>query len=837
MTNNPDSAHIAVIGLACRFPGAQSPEEFWENLVRGVDAITRFPRRLTGANGSGREYVPAGGFLKDPEWFDAEYFGYSPREARIIDPQQRVFLECAMEALESAGCDPDRHLGTIGVYAGGTDTEYATILRSRRAMLPSVTNWEIRVATGADFLGTRVAYKLGLRGPAVTVRAACATSLVAVHVAVQALLAGDCDLALAGGASVHVPAVPSDYTEGGIISPDGTCRTFDVAAQGIVGGDGVGLVVLKRLPEALAGGDPIHAIIRGSAVNNDGADRVGYTAPGVEGQAAVIRAAQLVAGVDPRTITYVEAHGTATPIGDPIEVAALTRAFRTGTVDIRPGSCAIGSVKTNIGHTDAAAGVAGLIKTVMALERGIIPPSLHFTTPNPQIDFAASPFRVVTSPSEWRPEGVPRRAGVSSFGMGGTNAHVVLEEPQEPRTSSHRPRQLLVLSARTRTALDAATARLAAHLRAHPELPLGDVAWTLQIGRRQHPHRRYALVDGLDNAVRVLTGHDPGQLVTCGGPARSRIVTFMFPGTSAASLDAAEPEFRRTVEECRDAVGLLPEDLVVFAREYALARMWAKWGVRPDAVLGVGVGALVAATVARVLPVREAARLVVERSAGGRFTELVGGAAQITTVYVDDLSGADSALSAFLSDPGQVLLEVGTGRTLTSLVCGHAACTDEHVVIPSLADEPPSMLSAAGRLWLAGIPISWEGMHDGERPAKVPLPTYPFERRRHLVEPEYAPVASVQTGITEEGIPLADVRQVVTGLFGEMLGLDLGDLDLDESFFDLGGDSLVATQFLVRLRKIYSVELTLRSMFEAPTATAFAALVEERVGSGHGAQD
>ncbi|MFE3604125.1 type I polyketide synthase [Streptomyces sp. NPDC059142] len=554
-----DSAHLAVIGMACRFPGADGLDAFWRNLTDGVDTVTRsVPRPVPGgATGPAREYVPARGLLKDPEWFDAGYFGYSPREARIIAPQHRVFLECAVEALDHAGYDPERHPGAIGVYGGGTDTAYAQLLR-QPGSVPAATDMEILLGNAVDYLATRVAYKLGLRGPAVTVQAACATSLAAVHTAAQALLAGDCDLALAGGVAVHAPAKSSPYVEGGIIAADGVCRTFDAAAGGTVGGDGVGIVVLKRLAEALADGDHVHAVLRGTAVNNDGSDRIGFTAPSVEGQAAVIRDAQYVAGVDPATVTYVEAHGTATPLGDPIEIAALTKAFGTGPEDREV--CRIGSVKTNIGHTDAAAGAAGLIKTVLALEHATIPRSLHFDEPNPQIDFAAGPFRVATRTEEWRPHGIPRRAGVSSFGIGGTNAHVVLEEPPAPVAADPAdPWQLLVLSARTPAALDAVTENLAAHLRARPELPVADIAWTLQSGRRVHAHRAYAVVGGRAESLRVLSGEEGARPAGSRGPSGARPVTFLFPGTGAGGsgevrrLYGAEQAFRRAVEECHAA--------------------------------------------------------------------------------------------------------------------------------------------------------------------------------------------------------------------------------------------------------------------------------------------
>ncbi|MFD4375297.1 beta-ketoacyl synthase N-terminal-like domain-containing protein [Streptomyces sp. NPDC058527] len=521
---------VAVVGLSCRFPGADGPDAFWRNLLDGTDSITR----VTGPDG-----VAARGLLDAPEEFDAGYFGISPREAVLINPQHRVFLECAVAAFEDAGLDPQRQTGAVGVYAGSGENAYAQALRANRASLPSVSDWEVRVANGADFLCARVAHRLGLRGPTVTVQAACATSLLAVHLAVQGLLTGDCDLALAGGVTVRFPTGPGGPDEVGIQAPDGVLRAFDAEARGLVGGDGVGIVVLKRFAEAVADGDRIDAVILGSAVNNDGSQRMGFTAPGIAGQAAVIERAQRVAGVAARTCTYVETHGTGTRLGDPVEIAALGEAFRRDPYDPDPGPdldpdpdpdpghrCGIGSVKTNIGHTDAAAGVAGLIKTVLALKHGVIPPSLHFTRPNPEIDFEAGPFRVVTRAEEWRPDGMPRRAGVSSFSVGGTNAHVVLEQPPEEEKEEGEPGSppsfvggsyVLPLSARTPDALEAVTARLAERLGREPGAPLADVAWTLQTGRREHPYRRVALVTDAADAVRVLNGEEPDRLLTAPG--------------------------------------------------------------------------------------------------------------------------------------------------------------------------------------------------------------------------------------------------------------------------------------------------------------------------------
>ncbi|MFD3622506.1 beta-ketoacyl synthase N-terminal-like domain-containing protein [Streptomyces sp. NPDC058676] len=512
------SADIAVTGLACRYPGARDHEEFWSNLVAGRDTVSRSPDRPTAAGGT---YTPARGVLDRPEWFDAEYFGCSPREASLLSPQHRMFLECAAEALDHAGHDPGRHPGLLGVYAGGTDTGYDRTLRESGDSAASLSDLEILLGTAPDYLAGRVAYKLGLRGPAVTVQAACATALVAVHTAIRALLAGDCDMALAGGAAVRGPEKESPYTPGGIISRTGVCRAFDANADGTVGSDGVGVVVLRPLEAALADGDPVHAVLRGSAVGNDGPDRVGFTAPGVLGQARVVRAAQRAAGVAPATIGYVEAHGTATPLGDPIEVAALTRAFEEGAEGFgdRERPCRIGAVKSNIGHTDAAAGAAGLIKAVLAVERGLIPPTAHFTRPNAQIDFAGTPFEVAERAEEWDGGPGPRRAGVSSFGIGGSNAHVVVEEPPAapPGAPEDGSPQLLVLSAASPEALSAMADRLAEHLRAHPELPVTDVCRTLQEGRRVLRHRALAVVDSAADAVAALT-EDRADRLTVAGP-------------------------------------------------------------------------------------------------------------------------------------------------------------------------------------------------------------------------------------------------------------------------------------------------------------------------------
>jgi amino acid adenylation domain-containing protein len=650
---------VAVVAMAGRFPGAAGVEQFWRNLAAGVESIRVFADselESTPAPPGGRRdpaFVPAGAPLDDVELFDAAFFDFNPREAEITDPQQRIFLECCWEALERGGYDAERFDGAVGVFAGaGMSTYFFNNVLAHPELLRTVAPFQLQVGSDKDYLAPRVSYKLDLRGPSITVQTACSTSLVAVHLACQSLLDMQSDLALAGGVSVRVPQRTGyRYVEGGIASPDGHCRAFDRDAQGTVFGSGAGVVLLKRLDEALADGDTVLAVVRGSAVNNDGAAKVGFTAPSVSGQVAVISEALAAAGLDGAAIDYVEAHGTGTPLGDPIEVAALGQAF--GGRPPGAASCALGSVKTNIGHLDSASGVAGLIKTVLALEHGAIPASLHFSSPNPQLDLAAGPFHVNAALAAWPANGRPRRAGVSSFGIGGTNAHVVLEEaPPAAPSGAARAWQLLALSARTPSALEAATDNLARHLVEHPEQELADVAYTLQVGRKSFPHRRLLLCGDRAAAAAALLARDPRSVRTQAVAARDRPVVFLFPGQGAQhvgmgrELYAQEPAFRAALDRC---AGLLAPHLggldlrqllyppaggdeagpgesaasrleqtaiaqpALFAVEYALAQLWGEWGVRPAAMLGHSVGEYVAACLAGVLTLPDALALVAER--------------------------------------------------------------------------------------------------------------------------------------------------------------------------------------------------------------------------------
>jgi amino acid adenylation domain-containing protein len=647
---------IAIVGMAGRFPGADDIGTFWRKLCDGVESIRDLDDEalreagVSAAQLDEPRYVRRKGVLDDVARFDAPFFGYPPREALLMDPQHRLFLEVGWQALEHAGYDGQTYGGRIGVVGGTGRAAY--MLHFIETQPESAAElFQTTILNEKDFLATRLAYKLNLRGPALTVQTACSTSLVAVHIACQQLLQRDCDMALAGGVAIEVPhGAGYLYQEGHILSPDGHCRAFDAAAGGTVRGSGGAVVVLKRLADAVRDGDTVWAVIKGSAINNDGAAKVGYTAPSVDGQAEVIEQALQRAGVDPRSIGLVEAHGTATPLGDPIEVAALTLAWRKYTND--RGYCMLGSVKTNVGHLDAAAGVTGLIKAVLALHHGVVPPTLHFRSPNPRLDLGNSPFMVNTALAPWPVTDAPRRAAVSSFGIGGTNAHVVLE--QAPSLAAGRRAespQLLTLAARSATALDAMSARLAQHLLAHPDASLADVAYTLQVGRAQLPHRR-AVVAASHAAAAAALASPPVALAGAGGR-----VTFLFPGQGlqkvgmGRGLYEAEPEFRACVDECaamlrtvlgcdlrallypapgqEEEAGRRLADTAItqpamFVVEYALARQLMHWGVQPDAMMGHSLGEYVAACLAGVMALPDALKLVCAR--GQLIRQLPGGA-------------------------------------------------------------------------------------------------------------------------------------------------------------------------------------------------------------------
>jgi len=639
---------IAIVGLAARFPDARNLDDFWRNVRDGVESLETLGDAELDAAGvpvnvrSNPQFVRKGTTLEGALLFDAGFFGLSPREAQILDPQHRIFLECAWEALEHAGHAPGMTEKSVGVYAGSSMNTYllAQIMRDS-ALMEAAGGYQLMLGNDKDFLCTRVSYKLDLHGPSMNIQTACSTSLVAVEVACRALQAGECDMALAGGISVNFPQRAGYlYQDGMIFSPDGHCRPFDEGASGTRAGAGAGIVVLKRLADALADRDTIHAVIRGAAINNDGAGKAGYTAPSIDGQVEVVATAQALAGVDPRSIGYIEAHGTGTPLGDPIEIAALTRVFRAATSDV--GFCRLGSLKANLGHLDAAAGVAGLIKMVLALEHKEFPPLVNFRSSNPQLGLDQSPFTASARGSAWSRDDGPRRAGVSSFGIGGTNAHVVLEEaPNIPCSASPRDQHLLVLSARTELALEKATANLADYLEGQPDVALSDVAWTLQVGRQAFPHRRTVVAQDAPGAVQALRRPRQAPVLTGSHRGGARPVAFLFSGQGSqhagmgAALYDSEPQYRDSVDHCaallqphlgldirkilfaNDGDALVNETRyaqpALFCTEYALAKLWMHWGVSPQVMVGHSIGEYVAAQLAEVFSLADALAVVAAR--------------------------------------------------------------------------------------------------------------------------------------------------------------------------------------------------------------------------------
>ncbi|WP_435587111.1 SDR family NAD(P)-dependent oxidoreductase [Micromonospora aurantiaca (nom. illeg.)] len=885
---------IAIVGLAARLPGAADVDEFWRNLVDGVESTTELTREEQLARGAQPQEVD------DPGWvnraplvdgydeFDAGLFGMTAREAEITDPQHRLFLETCYTALQNAGYDPGRYDGAVGVYAGtgGNTYLHRNVYRNKR--VGGNPHGAVSLATGnsPNYVATNVSYRLDLRGPSMTVHTACSTSLVAFHLACEALRNGECDMALAGGVNIELPHVGYLGMDG-FTSPDGRCRPFDAGANGTVWGSGVGVTLLKRLSDAIADGDTIRAVVLGNAINNDGAGKVGFTAPSIDGQMEAVAQAVALAGVDPRSISYVEAHGTGTALGDPIEVAALSAVYTKDT-DER-GWCGIGSVKSNIGHLSQPSGIVSVIKTVLAMEHGLIPPTINYETPNPAIDFADTPFYVANTLTKWDTDGGPRRAGVSSFGIGGTNAHVVLEEA--PAAGRHeppsRPAQLLQVSAKTATALDTAVRRLAGHLESGSDVALADVAHTLRVGRQAYAHRAAVVAGDPASAAAALRERRKGHRGVAEGAAPR--VAFLFSGQGSqyagmgAELYAQDSAYAVAVDECaellRPELGLDIRDLILgrdpeaadkltqtrytqpalFTVEYALAAAWRAAGVTPAAMIGHSIGEYVAATVAGVLDLADALRVVAARgrlmhalpagsmlavtldesevtgklpeglsvatvngpgtcvvagetalveefaaSLGGKnkskmlrtshafhspmmdpildeFTALMATVplrapavpfvSNVTGTWITEAQATDPAywaahlrrpvrfgacVARLLAEGTWALVECGPGRQLANLARMQVAKAGEaQRALTPLGSLPgpgeqtgdlAALLGTAGALWCAGVPVNVPADPHARR---VPLPTYPFERRRYWIDPDpeqELAAAPVETG-------------------------------------------------------------------------------------------
>ncbi|MGE4365078.1 MAG: type I polyketide synthase, partial [Mycolicibacterium sp.] len=643
--------------MAGRFPGAGSVSEFWRNLRNGVESIVDLPEDELLANGvtertlSNRSYVRRAGLMPGIDEFDADFFGFTPYAARMLDPQHRLFLQTVFHAMEDAGYDPKGLEATVGVFGTSSSSGYLlhNLMSNFDPMMvigqgASFEMVNLSLQNDKDHLATRAAHQFDFRGPALSVATACSSSLVAVHLACQSLLNGECDIALAGGSSLRIPHhVGYWYEQGAMVSPTGQCRPFDVRSDGTIFASGVGVVVLKALADAIDDGDHIHAVIRGSALNNDGSTKMTYAAPNALGQAEVIAEAHAIAGVDASSITYVETHGTGTPLGDPIEIEGLRQAFELSE-ETRSAPCYLGSVKSNIGHLETAAGIAGLIKAILCLEHKAIPATLHYTSPNPELHLDRGPFRIRSSDGPWESDGI-RRAGVSSFGVGGTNAHIVLEEaPTAPVPAPRSGPQVLVLSARTEETLAQSRAALAAELSEVDEISLPDAAYTLT-HRRKDPVRLAAVVHDQENAATVLSAAETdnvfiGRAVPDLQDSAER-VAFLFPGQGAQHVGMArglydnEPVFKRHFDECAtafsddmgydlraeifDGVGRNLEHTdraqpALFTVEYALAKLVQSYGVEPAIMAGHSIGEYPAATIAGVFDLDTAVKVVSKRA-------------------------------------------------------------------------------------------------------------------------------------------------------------------------------------------------------------------------------
>ncbi len=784
---------IAIVGMAGRFPGADSVAQFWQNLRQGVESITPFSDEELRASGIEPEllkkpnYVKAGGVLEDAEFFDPAFFGYTQLHARLMDPQHRLLLECAQEALDDAGCDPAVLSGRVGVFAGiAANTYYQPDLRSISETSSAAAASLAFVSNDKDFAATRISYKLGLTGPSFAVQTACSSSMVAIHLACRSLQFGECEAALAGGVSIVFPQRAGYlHQKDMVLSPDGHCRAFDAKGEGTVFSNGLALIVLKPVSRALADGDRIYAVIRGSAINNDGGLKVDYMAPSIQGQREVVRQALAQAGVSADTIGLIEAHGTGTAVGDPIEVRALSEAFGTGP---QPARCALGSVKTNVGHLNTAAGVASVIKAALCLRDRTLVPSLNFGQPNPHIDFAASPFFVNTQLVDWPAPSHPRRAGVSSFGIGGTNAHAILEEPPEIRRQPEaRAWRLLPLSAKAPAAGEKLCLNLAHHLGTHAEYSLADVAYTLQAGRKSFDWRAFLVVNDRCHAQASL--ENPPMFVRA-TDASEADVAFLFTGElspgSGEELYRQEPVVRQALDRAANILtpllGRTPLDWFFQSKPapslqsgraamraalgHAIGLLWESWGVRPNRVVGLGTGAYAAALTTGVASMEDLlpALVTVEAVAGSNgitlnsekiadaFRKAALGPPKVAlecpgftgawtdpsawAAYSELPAAAGSPISSLSGSDTQTIIEIGGGASAQSAL-DVAAGTKLLSSLPAsgrAGSEAAQMLMSLGTLWQSGHTIRWPGLIAGERPWKVTLPSYPFDRQRYWLD-------------------------------------------------------------------------------------------------------
>jgi acyl transferase domain-containing protein/thioesterase domain-containing protein len=783
-------SEIAVIGLSCRFPGAGNSEEYWDNLVKGKETITFFTREELISAGRSPEvvndpcYVRASGILDDEVYqsFDDYFFQYTPKEVEMMDPQMRVYHECLYEAIEDAGYHPDTFNGAIGVYACGSPNLSWELMVAAREASNATRLFEADKLFDKDYLSTRLSYKLNLKGPSIFLFTACSSSLTALHVACQGILSGDCDMATAGGVSIVFPHKTGyPYTKGMIASPDGHCRAFDEKAAGTVRGNGAGVVLLKLLEDAINDGDHIYAIIKGSAINNDGREKVGYAAPGIQGQMNVIQTALAIACIAPEAVTYIEAHGTGTKIGDPAEIEALTKAFNTQKREY----CKIGSVKTNIGHLDTAAGIAGFIKTVLMLHHKKIVPSLHFTKANPAIKFSESPFTVSTIYEDWESPGYPRTAGVSSFGIGGTNVHCILQEaPDTGKSREEKAYNIIPLSARTKTSLQRHIQNFR-HFLQHNDENITDIAFTLQTGRKSYEYRKaYIVQPGNTLPEQITDALFPGNTQKESIPGRP--VLFLFPGVLQSSTDildivrntdCIERECEQCMNQLRRITGSGAEDfphpgeenrvtslewlyqnnlddMLLFIYEYTLARVYMQSGIAPYALYGTGVGEITAACISGMVSLNDALELLVKKSrlsyndsplfSRQPCTPTIPWISGQTGTWIKekDISspsywencfhfstGTYNGLEEIAALKDAILLETRSPHTLIPLLKQNPDVKINPVIIDPVSDTY-SFHTSLAQLWEVGCDIDFSLLYLDKQRKRVSLPAYPFDRKR-----------------------------------------------------------------------------------------------------------
>lgn len=826
------SNDIAIISMVCRFPGVESVEQYWELLARGVDALQLEPTASDDpgveplSRLSGSSPIRVNTALENTARFDASFFKVTAKEAEIMDPQHRLFLESAWEAVEKAGYNALEYDGLMGLFAGVSSSTYLiNHLLGARDKEEAVSDLQLMIGNDKDHMTSQVAYRLNIRGPVVAVQTSCSTSLVATHLACESLLSGQCDMALAGGVTIKYPQVPGYvHQQGGLTSSDGLLKAFDTEATGTVYSNGLGIVVLKRLEDALRDRDTIHAVIKGSAINSDGANRIGYAAPGVDGQAAVISEALNIAQIPPQAISYIEAHGSGTPLGDDIELEALSRAFASVQ---KTQFCAIGSAKTNVGHVEMASGMAGLIKTVLALKHRQIPASLHFETPNPRLEEPGCPFYVNNMLSDWDAGDYGRIAGVSSFGLGGINAHIVLAEAPQPQMlveeNDKADCELLVISAKTRQALSRMCTNLDRYLEDYPGANLKDLAYTLKTGRAVFDYRAAIVFRDKENLQQQLRTMNLDHAAKR-GPASKEKVSFHFssmPGLSmkaAADLYGHSPKFRQIIGDLSlvirekypfdlkaaiqsgHAVNTpLTEKLTSWGIQTALARLFIEWGIEPSGMSGEGVGYW-------------AAQSLSGRNSIPRVLEQL-----IQSGEHDEDQPLQISPSSI--EPGFVL-EFGCPETNGS---GKLADLSE--------DGPGWVHTQLAILWVAGICPDWRSYYAHEPRSKLQLPTYPFERETYWIGPLSSSKDSTKsTGLSQQDVK--DYREYIKNVWESSLGVEI--THLGETFFELGGHSLLATQILFMLNKTLGTEITMQQFFDHPTVEELAVLVEHQVKTGLG---